>query len=94
MKSCTESDNINANLFYLDGGGEEPGTSRGFFWPIEGFFGGALLLIPAGEVPEGIRWPNWHKQKSRNTLILNKVKGYSYQVKHMIFKTNICMQHK
>jgi hypothetical protein len=46
-------------LTYLEGGGEEPSASLGFFWPTEGFLAGTLLLIPAGEVPEGIREPNW-----------------------------------
>ena len=44
-------------LNYLAGGGEEPSASSGFFWPIEGFFGGVLLFIPVGEIPEGARVP-------------------------------------
>lgn len=48
----------NIRLNHLAAGGEEPSTSSGFFWPIVGFFGGVLLLIPAGEVPGGARTPN------------------------------------
>lgn len=49
------SNNTTKELIYLGKGGEEQGASRGFFWPIEGFFGGVLALIPAEDVTEGIR---------------------------------------
>lgn len=32
---------------HLEGGGEEPSVSRGFFWPTEVFLG-VLALFPAG----------------------------------------------
>ena len=44
--------------FHLDGGGEEPSASRGFFWPTTAFLGGVLLFVPAEEFPEGTRSPN------------------------------------
>ena len=46
----------------LDGGGEEPRASCGFFWPIEGFLAGAFELVPIpmlAEVEECILEFNW-----------------------------------
>lgn len=41
---------------HLEGGGEEPSVSRGFFWPTEVFLEGVLALYPAGA--DAVREPS------------------------------------
>lgn len=74
------SHGLTRKLLHLGRGGEEPSASSGFFWPIEGFFGGVLVLIPTGEVTDGIREPSWkNKRKFANDKNDNKWCAYRFQ---------------
>lgn len=82
---------VSSAKVHLDGGGEEPRDSSGFFWPLAGLFGGVFALFPGpiGVSADGIRELNWWNMRATSEPMDNRKQKNDNKVINLKYFGNV-----